>query len=67
MTAPDDFPPMRVTRTLADVLVVSWDDENREWEVCARAHGQEEWSVFEGAEDELDTLMSLARDVVTGG
>jgi hypothetical protein len=62
-----DLPPMQVTRRLADVLVVSWDDVNREWEVSARASGTDQWSVLEGAEDELDTLLSIARDVVTGG
>lgn len=67
MTAPEDFPPARVNRDLADLIVVSWDDNAREWEVSARAHGTAEWSVFEGAEDELDTLLSLARDVATGG
>lgn len=62
-----DIPPAVVHRNLADVLIISWDDENREWEVSARPHGTAGWSVFEGAEDELDTLMSLGRDVVTGG
>lgn len=62
-----DIPPAVVHRNLADVLIVSWDDANREWEVSARSDGTAEWSVFEGAEDELDTLMSLGRNVVTGG
>jgi hypothetical protein len=62
-----DLPPARVTRRLADLIVVSWDEDNREWEVSARPSGTDEWSVFEGAEDELDTLLSLARDLATGG
>jgi hypothetical protein len=67
-TTPPDGNPAMVSRTLVDLLVVSWDPDNREWQVSARADGDDEtWSVFEGAEDELDTLMSLARDVVTGG
>lgn len=62
-----DLPAARVERRLSDLIVASWDEENREWEVSARPSGTGEWSVFEGAEDELDTLMSLARDVATGG
>jgi len=52
---------------MEELMTVMWSPYYQEWHVCARSSVSDGWSVFEGAEDELDTLLSLARDVVTGG
>jgi len=49
------------------LMEVEWDPERGLWSVAARSHGEADWSMFEGGESELDTLLSLARDVMTGG
>lgn len=51
----------------SDFIVAACNPDTLEWTVSARASIESDWSTFEGAEDELDTLMSLARDVATGG
>ena len=51
-----------------DLMIVSWDPDTEVWEVSARADGESDsWSAWEGNDDELDTLLSLGRDVMTGG
>lgn len=50
-----------------DQIIVAFDPHNREYSVSARASENEEWTSFEGPEEEIDELMSLARDVMTGG
>lgn len=50
-----------------DQIIVAFNPLNREYSVSARASEDDEWSTFEGAEHEIDTLMSMARDVMTGG
>lgn len=49
------------------LIEVKWDEVNHAWSVYARRSRDDDWEEFTGAEAELDTLMSLARDVVTGG
>lgn len=50
-----------------DLIMVSWSELNREWQVSARRSPDDEWSTLKGGEEELDNLMSMARDVATGG
>jgi len=50
-----------------DLIIVAWCEEKRSYRVSARASHDDDWSLFEGDENELDELLSLARDVMTGG
>ena len=50
-----------------DLIVVAWSEDSREWTVSARASDEHDWSSQEGDEGELDDLLSIARDVATGG
>lgn len=49
------------------LIEVYWDPNNGTWSVSSRPHGKADWVTLIGAEGELDTLLSIARDVVTGG
>jgi hypothetical protein len=49
------------------LIEVDWDEDSRTWTVYARPSAESDWSVFDGTESELSTLMSLAHDVATGG
>lgn len=49
------------------LIEFDWDESTRTWMVKARADGQQCWSVWTGDENDLDELMTLARDTVTGG
>jgi hypothetical protein len=49
------------------LIEVEWHTEDRRWTVRARATEMDSWSVWMGSEDELDQLLSVARDVATGG
>jgi hypothetical protein len=49
------------------LMEVRWDKAKRTYEVSARANQEQPWSVFKGGEGEVDTLLALARDVMTGG
>lgn len=51
----------------ADLIIMSYSESAERWSVSARASGDSEWVTHEGSAEELDTLMSLARDVATGG
>lgn len=51
----------------ADLIAATWNSITETWTVSARASLSDEWSTFEGAEEELGSLLSTARDVVTGG
>jgi hypothetical protein len=50
-----------------ELMRVYWDDKTREWEVYARSNPGADWSVWDGTEDELDALLALGRDTMTGG
>jgi hypothetical protein len=50
-----------------DLITVSFHPSDRTWCVRARADVDQDWDHFEGSEGELDELLSLARDVATGG
>jgi hypothetical protein len=50
-----------------ELMSVSWDADGRTWAVAARASANSGWANWEGTEDELDELLALARDVMTGG
>lgn len=49
------------------LMEVRWDPANCRWSVSSRAHGAAGWVTHDGAEDELDDLLALARDTITGG
>jgi hypothetical protein len=53
------------------VLEVHWVPERREWEVQVRAVSDDgepdAWASYDGAESELDQLLGIARDTITGG
>jgi hypothetical protein len=50
------------------LMTVWWDDVDKGWTVSARPDGSvEDWSTWDGDESELDALLSLGRDVMTGG
>lgn len=50
-----------------ELIKVTWHPKDRTWTVGARASSQSEWSIFDDAEDQLDELLGIARDVATGG
>lgn len=52
------------SQTLMEVI---WNESQRSYVVKARASSQSDWNYFDGGEDELDTLLGIARDVITGG
>jgi hypothetical protein len=49
------------------LIEVFWAPTTRQYKVYARTSGDDDWSRFDGDENEVDTLLSLARDVMTGG
>lgn len=49
------------------LMEVHWCEETRTWTVQARAGEGSPWADWDGAEDDLDDLLSLARDEMTGG
>lgn len=52
----------------AELLIeVIWNPTQRSYCVKARASSQSEWNYFDGDETELDSLLAIARDVMTGG
>jgi hypothetical protein len=48
-----------------DLIIVTYDWDSETYKVSARASKDQDWSIFIG--QKFDGLMSLARDVVTGG
>lgn len=51
-----------------EVLIrVTWLPASGQWDVEARPAIGQEWVSHQGGESELDSLLSLARDIVTGG
>lgn len=51
-----------------ELMTVRWDEDTRRWTIDARAGADvDAWSSFEGDESELDTLLGLGRDIITGG
>lgn len=59
---------MDTTQTVwADLIIVAYSPEHETYAVSARPSAEHDWTLFEGSAEEIDTLMSLARDVMTGG
>jgi hypothetical protein len=66
-TAPDSPASDNPAPASGELLTIDWDASAHTYAVHVRADGNDDWQLFEGREDEIDTLMSLARDVMTGG
>lgn len=49
------------------LIEVIWNPSQRSYVVKARASSQSDWNYFDGDEEELDDLLSIARDCMTGG
>jgi hypothetical protein len=49
------------------VAEVHWCEETRSWTVQARAGEGSGWTHYDGHEGELDDLLAIARDTMTGG
>ena len=50
-----------------ELIKVFWEPDRRLWMVFAREGRGKGWATYEGSETELDTLLAMARDLVTGG
>lgn len=59
--------PVRNATSYHALMIVSWHEANRTWRVASRPSARVNWVTQEGGEGELDTLLSIARDVATGG
>lgn len=49
------------------LIEVFWDESARQYTVFVRSHEDNPWSEYSGDEHEVDTLLNLARDTMTGG
>jgi hypothetical protein len=49
------------------LMEVYWNPASESWSISSREHGNATWVTHEGRADELDDLLSIARDVMTGG
>lgn len=50
-----------------ELIQVDWYPRTRQYVVKARASAENGWNYYEGNEDEIDELLGIARDVMTGG
>jgi hypothetical protein len=49
------------------LIEVDWDPEAHWYTVRARADESQSWGHFDGPEEDVDILLSIARDTMTGG
>jgi hypothetical protein len=49
------------------LIEVYWDENLRRYSVSARASKDHAWATYEGSETEVDELLAIARDTMTGG
>jgi hypothetical protein len=49
------------------LIEVYWDEDLRRYSVSARASKDHSWATYEGNENEVDELLAIARDTMTGG
>lgn len=49
------------------LIEVIWNESQRSYVVKARASIESDWNYYDGDEDQIDELLALARDVMTGG
>lgn len=49
------------------LIEVYYDPDIRRYSVSSRASQHDPWVTYEGADTEVDELLSVARDTMTGG
>lgn len=49
------------------LIEVYYDPDIQRYSISSRASEDQGWATHEGNETELDTLLALARDTMTGG
>lgn len=56
------------TSRSGELISISWDETTRTYSMSARAGADEDWRPsIEFPENEVDIMMGLARDMMTGG
>lgn len=50
-----------------ELMRVYWHPGDRSWSVESRADVSSSWVHYDGSENQLDELLDLARDIMTGG
>jgi hypothetical protein len=52
---------------MEQLIEVYYDPEVRRYRISSRASEDQPWATYEGNETELDELLAIARDTMTGG
>jgi hypothetical protein len=50
-----------------DLVVIAYNEDKEDYQASARAAADDPWVVIEEPADRIDVLLSLARDIMTGG
>jgi hypothetical protein len=50
-----------------DLIVVAYNEDKEDYQASARAAASDPWVLIEDRADRIDILLSLARDIMTGG